>query len=48
MISTNSKFNNPLAKDMTQININNQDNKIEYSIPSNSDKLLKLDFEKYK
>jgi hypothetical protein len=33
LMSTNSKFNNPLSKDMTQINLPNYDNKIEYSIP---------------
>lgn len=48
LISTNSKFNNPLTKDMSQINLANHDNKIEYSIPSNGDKTLKLDILQYK
>lgn len=43
-----SKFNNPLSKDMTQINIPNLDNKIEYSIPNNRDKILKLELDKLK
>jgi hypothetical protein len=48
LLSIQSKFNNPLTKDMTQINLPNHDNKIEYQIPNNGDMVLHLDIEKFK
>jgi hypothetical protein len=34
LLSTQSNFNNPLSNDMTQINLPNYDNKIEYQLPT--------------
>jgi hypothetical protein len=34
LLQTQSNFNNPLSKDMTKINLPNNDNKIEYQIPN--------------
>ena len=43
-----SNFTNPLTVDMTQIFVPNQDNKIEYSIPSVKDNVIQLEVKKYK
>ena len=45
LIKSQAKFNNPLSKDMTQINIPNIDNKIEYTMPLQIEDKIKLELD---
>ena len=47
LLKSKSKFNNPMTQDLTQINTNYIDNKIEYTFPSFQDKQIGLDIDKY-
>ena len=48
LLQVHVKFNNPLSKDMTQINILGIDNKIEYQMPFTHGDQINLELEKYK